>query len=40
MAASLTKVVAIEVDRNVLDQEKLRVELMGLGHGLDARERK
>lgn len=40
MVPSLTKMVAIEMERNALDQEKLRVELMGLGHGLDVRERK
>lgn len=36
----MTKMVAIEMERNALDQEKLTVELMGLGHGLDVRERK
>lgn len=28
------------MERNGLDQEKLKVELMGLGHALDMRERK
>lgn len=40
MVPSLTKMVATEMERNALDQEKSRVGLMGLGHGLDVRERK
>lgn len=36
----MIELVAIEMERNGLDQEKLKIELMGLGHGLDMRERK
>lgn len=36
----MTELVAIEMERNGLDQEKLKIEMMGLGHGLDMRERK